>query len=424
MTAYHVLARRLWPRSPRGRRMAAGAAMLAGAALTSVSIFATGPASVPEERTEKAWPVSVLTVQPEPLHPSFTAYGRVESNRTARISTDLAATVTAVNVREGDRVSEGDVLVELAREETALLLAERQAELAGHRAQLRSIRSEQAMLERTVAQAQSMHRIAQDKLARHRQLLERRLISRSLLDEVVAQANNAAIEFEQHQRRLDDLPNRLAAQQALVDRSAALAARAELDLQKTRVLAPFSGPILAVHVAPGDRSGNGVALLELAEAGALEVRVQVPASYVERFQHHLSGDDPIAASLADGRRLQLARLTHRVRAGQSGVDAFFRLDDPGAATLPPIGRVVDLRIRLPEEAGVVALPIASLYENDRIYAVEDNRLQAIRVERVGELHTAEGDFRVLVRAAELADGRPVITTQLPKAVSGLLVEPS
>lgn len=424
MTAYNGAARRLWPRSPRGKRIAAGTAMLAGAALTSVSIFATGPTAEPEEREEKAWPVAVMTAHPETQHPSFTAYGRVESNRTARISTDLAATVSAVHVREGDWVSSGDVLVELAREETALLLDERRAELAGHRAQLRSIRSERATLERTVAQARSMHQIAQNKLARHRQLLERRLISQSLLDEVVAEANGAAISLEQHQRRLDDLPNRLAAQQALVDKGAALVRRAELDLQKTRVTAPFSGPILAVHVAPGDRSGNGVVLAELAEAGALEVRVQVPANYEARFQRHLTGSNPISASLADGRRLQLTRLAHRVRPGQSGLDAFFGVEDPHTGTLPPIGRVVDMRIRLPEETGVVALPIASLYENDRIYAVEDNRLRAIRVERVGELHTADGDFRVLVRAAELAGGRPVITTQLPKAVSGLLVEPS
>jgi hypothetical protein len=181
---------------------------------------------------------------------------------------------------------------------------------------------------------------------------------------------------------------------------------------------------LAVHVAPGDRSGSGDSLVELAQADAFEVRVQIPASYESRFQRHLDGDHGIAATLADGRRLELARLAHRVRAGQSGLDAFFHLDPGASQSLPPIGRVVDMRIRLPEEAGVVALPIASLYENDRVYTVEDHRLRAVHVERVGELHTEDGQYRVLVRASELAQGQPVITTQLPKAVSGLLVEAS
>ncbi len=105
--------------------------------------------------------------------------------------------------------------------------------------------------------------------------------------------------------------------------------------------------------------------------------------------------------------------------------AFFRPATVQPTELPALGRVVDMLIRLPEEAGVVALPVAALYENDRIYAVDDkDRLQAIDVERVGELQTRDGEYRVLVRSPKLAEGRKVITTQLPKAVSGLLVQPS
>jgi HlyD family secretion protein len=108
------------------------------------------------------------------------------------------------------------------------------------------------------------------------------------------------------------------------------------------------------------------------------------------------------------------------------VDAFFH-PAPGtdASALPPLGRVVDLRIELPAEPDVVALPIGSLYDNDRIYAVEDNRLRAIHVERVGELQLPDGDYRVLVRSPELAgraagDHHPAAT----RGVSGLLVEAS
>lgn len=424
MIAFDGLLRRLQPTTLRGKRIAAALLMLGIAALTSVSIFATGPTAEPEQRREKSWPVSVIEAEPRTANPSFTAYGRVESNNVANIATDLVAEVDAVHVREGDWVARGDVLIELSRGEVALQLAEREAELAENQAKLRSIESEQAALERTLEQSRSMQRIAKDKLSRHQDLLDARLISRSLFDEVLAQANQAAIDMENHQQRLADLPNRIAAQRAVVDRSRALADRARLELEKTAVRAPFSGPVLAVNVAPGNRSALGLSLVEMASAEGFEIRVQVPEVYEVRLQHHLDTQQPVRAALADGRNLDLTRLSRRVRPGQSALDAFFRLaaDQPG--TVPPIGRVVDMRIDLPEEAGVVALPIASLYENDRIYAVKDNRLQAINVERVGELHTADGEYRVLVRSPELGAGRPVITTQLPKAVSGLLVEPS
>ncbi len=421
MSAFH-LPELPGTRSPRLRRVALGGAILAAAALTSASLFATGPAPEPEIRAEKAWPVAVTTAEPSTQSPSFTAYGRIEASRIAHLATDLVAEVEAVHVREGDRVNPGELLVELADAEASLAVAERQADLARRAAELRSIESERAALARTLDQARSMNQIAQEKLRRHQALLDRRLISQSVLDEVLAQANRTAIDLEDHERRLADLPNRIAAQRAAVASATALAQRAELDLAKTRIRAPFGGPVLSVDVAPGDRSNLSRTLLTLADADGFEVRVQIPDSYEQRFQDHLNGAAAVTASLGDGRTLTLVRLARQVQPGQSGVDAFFRLDDRVGA--PPLGRIVDLRIRLPEEPGVVALPIASLYENDRVYAVEDNRLQAIRVERVGELHTPDGEYRVLVRAPELGAGRAVITTQLPKAVSGLLVEPS
>lgn len=427
-----ALTRLPWPQSPARRRAAAGAAILTGAALTSVSIFATGPTAEPEPRMEKSWPVSVIEARPAAQRPTFTAYGRVESQRVARIRTDLVAEVAAVHVREGDWVTAGDLLLELHGEETELLILEREADLAQHQALLQSIETERTMLERTLTEARSMDRIAQAKLERHQDLMDARLISQSLLDEVIAQANQAAIALQDHERRLTDLPHRIAAQRAQVSKADALARRAHLEQGKTRVTAPFDGPVLAVHVAPGDRSNLGADLVEMADAAAFEVRLQVPADYEARFQQHLARGDGVQARLmstgaavpGSGERLiTLSRLANRVRPGQSGLDAFFRLDgDPG--TLPPLGRIVDLRVRLPEEAGVVALPISSLYEDDRVYAVDDDRLQAIHVERVGELHTSDGEYRVLVRSPELAEGRRVITTQLPRAVSGLKVEAS
>ncbi|MFU8816011.1 MAG: HlyD family secretion protein [Pseudomonadales bacterium] len=413
----------LWPTSGRGRRAVAAAAMLAGATLVSASIVATGPTPEAPLRTERSWPVSVIEVEPQPHSPTFTAYGRMESHRIAKLRTDLVAEVAAVHVREGDWVAAGEVLVELADAEVALLLAERQAELALHAAQLRSIESEQAMLERTLAQARSMNRIAEDKLQRHRELMAARLISQSLLDEVIAQANRAAIDLESHERALADLPNRIDAKRAAVTKAQALVDRARLELTKTAVRAPFSGPVLAVNVAPGDRSSLGATLVELADAAAFEVRVQVPGAYEPRFQQHLADGHGVRAVLPNGQQLALTRLARRIQPGQSGLDAFFHLAGSGPSA-PALGRVVDMRIQLPAKPDVVALPIAALYQNDRVYAVHDSRLQGIQVERVGEVQTTSGEYRVLVRSPELVSGRPVITTQLPKAASGLLVEAS
>jgi len=67
--------------------------------------------------------------------------------------------------------------------------------------------------------------------------------------------------------------------------------------------------------------------------------------------------------------------------------------------------------------------VQSIYENDRVYQVVDDRLQALTVERVGDHATDAGEYRILVRGEGLRPGARIITTQLPKAISGLRVQP-
>ena len=413
------------PKSPARKRGLIGVMFLLAAALMSASIFATGPVAEPEEVKEKAWPVSVTTVEPRAIQPTIHVFGRVESSNVARIRTDWIAEVDEVLVKEGDWVAKGQLLIKLSAREAALQLDERRADLAQHRATLRSIETEFELQKQTTAHFESMQRVAQNKLERHEGMMEQRLISQALLDEVVSQANETHIQYQAHMRTLADLPNRIAAQQAQVAKAEALAGQAELNLEKTGVHAPFDGPVLSVFVAPGDHSNLGAPLVEMAEAAGFEVRVQIPDVYADRFRTTLAkGGNPITGIGPDGQLMTLTRLAGQIRTGQSGLDAFFELPITTGQPLPALNRVVDVHVTLPSEPDVVPLPVQSIYENDRIYQVVDHRLRALTVDRVGELQGADGSYHVLVRAPELVAGDQVITTQLPKAISGLLVEPA
>ena len=175
-------------------------------------------------------------------------------------------------------------------------------------------------------------------------------------------------------------------------------------------------------VAAGDRSNLGAPLVELADNQGFEVRVQIPDAYADRLRQYLAAGVEISATDEHATRMRLTRISGRVRQGQSGLDAFFELPVTSGVT-PALGRVLETTITLPPEAGVIALPAHAIYESDRIYRVQDSRLDAITVERVGDFEDAQGRYRVLVRSPRLHEGDTVITTQLPKAISGLLVEP-
>ncbi len=408
---------------PMLRRRGITLGILGVSVLASVSIFATGPSATPEVKTDKAWPVSVVEVTPAALAPSFVSFGRVESTQIAHLQSDLSVDIVAVHVREGQWVAKGDVLVELQDDSVGLRMREQQANLAEQRAALAALKINQRNAQAIDEHYRAMYDIALKKRARHEDLLAKRMIAQSLLDEVMQQVSEATIDYRNHQRELANYPNEIAAQMARIEHSDAELAQARIDVEHAIIRAPFAGPVLAVNASAGNHTLIGTTLVEMADADGFEIRAPIPDGYGERVRAALQSGAAITARLGDDdRTVALSRLSSSMRAGQSSLDAFFKLTADGG--LPNIGRVVDLEVTLPAETNVVALPIQSIYENDRIYAVaDDNRLRAITIERVGENRADDGSYRVLVRGAELLPGSRIITTQLPKAIGGLAVQP-
>lgn len=424
-TLMNALGRR-FPRGSRLRRLAVAGAVLGTSVLGSMAIIATGPEVVPESKPEKAWPVSIAQVRPEAVRPTVLAYGRVESGAVAELQTDLVADVVALNVEEGDWVEAGDVLVQLDDARFRLDLAEAQADLTEARATLRSLETERSLLEESAPDHESVFRAAQEDLERHESLFERRLISSRTLDEARTAADRARIAWREFRERIAKIPDRIAVERARVQRAEARLGRARLDLDRTRIVAPFAGPVLSVDAAPGERTNLSRTLVSVADASRYEVRLALPEAQAERLR---GTADPSAVRgvTADGTRLSLERLGRRVRQGRSGTDAFFRFDAMDGRALPPLGELLDVTVVLPEERDVIALPVQSLFDGDRIYRVADvegePRLQAVDVTRVGERREAGGAYQVLVRAPGLDAGARVITTPLPSAIPGLLVAP-
>jgi hypothetical protein len=117
---------------------------------------------------------------------------------------------------------------------------------------------------------------------------------------------------------------------------------------------------------------------------------------------------------------QLDRLGGETGQNSGGLDALFQVTE-GVRWLIP-GRVLTVHMDLPPEDNVVALPFEAWYGLDRIYRLEDGRMAALTVERVGEQRDAAGQARVLARSPDLQAGDRIITTQLPNAITGLKVE--
>ena len=327
--------RRVWRSSLRSsavRRAGIGGATLLIAGTLGALIMATGPDGSAQPQTEKAWPVTVMHANPSELHPMFATYGRIEARTQAKLRTDIQAEVEQVFVQEGDWAEKGELLIQLHAEEAELRLREANAEADKEAANLRSIRVEYEMLKNTKDNVEEMHRLSQQTLARQRELAEHRMIPQALLDSALQQAGRDTIEYQSHKRVLANFPGKIASSEATLIVAQTRAKRASLDLEKTQLRAPFSGPVLEVAVGPGDRTSENVALVTMADASTFEVRASVPDQYADRVRRALQSKKPITAEITSASStatLTLARIAHNVRPGQGGLDAWFHFDRPG-----------------------------------------------------------------------------------------------
>ncbi|MDG1203884.1 MAG: efflux RND transporter periplasmic adaptor subunit [Pseudomonadales bacterium] len=400
----------------------AGFVILIGAVFVAFVVMATAPSSEPSIVQEKAWPVSTKRLDYRSLSPLLVAYGKVESKQVAHLTTSIEAPVEEVFTHEGEWVSKDDVLIQLDNSELKLSLIVAQADYDRQAAIYASTSNDFALAQELTEHYVSLKKVADAKLQRHMDLYNSNMVSNSIVDEVQQQASEQAILVAEHHSKIRNFPNNLKIQDAMLAEKKAILDRAKLDLAQTSIRAPFDGRVIRTMVSAGDRVLPGLQMISVAEHDGIEVRAAISSKVGKQLRQKIRQGVVITALAVVDEvevQLRLARLYGDVKSGQSGVDAFFT---PTFGENLDIGRVVSLSITLPSEDAVAALPVQAIYGSNRVYRVTDNRLESVQVAQVGDYVDAAGQFRVLVRSETLNQDDVVVTTQLSRATSGLLVE--
>lgn len=175
------------------------------------------------------------------VHPLKSASAIVVSLQRTTVSAEIAAVISSVNVKEGQKVQRGDLLLQL--DCTDYLLAQRQAntDLDGEYAR---------------------KRLADAELSRAQQLLSRNLNSQQEAD-----IRRAEVEV----------------QQAVVEQSKVRLEQASLDVGRCGIVAPFNGVVEKRLASPGQLASVGTPLLEIVGDQELEVSANVSPYDVLQF---------------------------------------------------------------------------------------------------------------------------------------------
>jgi len=178
--------------------------------------------------------------------------GTVHSRETAIVSAQVMGRVQQVLVHEGDNVRAGQTLVVL--DDTAMRASMEQAQAGVKAAQNAQIA------------AQTNAALAASTLARYKQLESEKSVSPQEMDEVSRRAEAAAANLE--------------AVRAQTDAARAQENGARTMLSYTRLVAPFAGVVTARMVDPGSMAAPGVPLVQVDQAGALQLQTAVDESAI------------------------------------------------------------------------------------------------------------------------------------------------
>lgn len=181
--------------------------------------------------------VGVTAARSMPVAPTVSLSGSVRSRTSTVVASEIAGLVTKLAVREGESVRRGAAIVHLRTDNL-------QHQLDAARAQQR--------------EATARLELAGFSRGRAKELFDSGVISRQELDNAVSESD---------------------AWQGRVDQATAEVARLEDDLARSVVHAPFSGIVVAEHCQIGAWLAVGAPVVEMIDAGDLEVVVDVPERY-------------------------------------------------------------------------------------------------------------------------------------------------
>ena len=333
------------------------------------------------------WPapsVPVQALQPRELVHSVVATATVQTQHRANAGVQIAGKVMAVEVMEGDRIRQGQVLLRLDDSEmrSALAVAELGAQQAEFK--LRQWREVQAPTARASDQQARANLLqAQAQLERQRELFKQGFIGQAALDEATrafqVAASLARTASAQRQANEDPGLEQQLAQSALVlARANADAARARLSY--TTLRAPFDGVVVSRSVEPGDTVQPGKTLLLLAPLGVTELVAQID----ERNLSLLRVGQPAVAS-ADAFAKQrfaavVSAIAPSVDAQRGSVQVKLRVTSPPDYLRQDM--TVSVEIEVGRQDAALAVPLEAVHDSESAHPWVWRLTAASRLERV------------------------------------------
>jgi RND family efflux transporter MFP subunit len=325
-------------------------------------------------------PLEVAEVRPTTLVERLQATGEIRPARQVELCAKIAGRIIHSDIREGQAVKAGQVLVRFETGELQAALKQKEADREGAMAHM-------------VLAMQSLNRIEQ-------------LVSKSISS----------------QEQLDKAKSEVAASKARLDSLIAQVDVARTAVQDTEILSPFDGVVSKLSVDQGMQIAANAELLTLVDVSDMEARVLVSTQDVSRVVVGQSAElqvDSFQSQLIKG---EISRISPVTDDGSRSLAVHIRL--PAGGHQFKGGMFVHGSILVRQTEDALAVPMASLQQvekNAYVLKLLDGFLvrQPVTIlsrwddgETAEVLGLAPGDIIVRTPLAELQPGVAIVVAQV------------
>ncbi len=401
-----------------------------------------------EKQTLEA--IHTLRVIPAPvvdLVPRAYGYGQAEPVQVWEAVAQVKGRVivTHPDLDPGQLIKKGTLLIHIDPVEYELAVARLEALIDQARANLSELDTEDANLRHLIEIEQRSLALAEKMLARRQQAAVGRAVSREDVDREEKNFLASKKTLQQLKNSLSLIPSRRNALNAALDLHQADLAQAQIDLENTRIHAPFDCRLADVTIEPDQFVGTGQGLFKAhgIEASRIHARFRM-----ESMRNLLGGQtrkqfgpdmDPdtfqkvfstISATvfLADADwpvqwEARIERLRESVDPGTREILVTAVVDRPYETAVPgkrpPLMPGLFCRVDLtaPARPGQVVLPRSAVHDQTVFLVDSDNRLEKRPVETGFALQD------MVVIAKGLSGGETVVLSDPAFAITGMKVRP-
>ncbi len=346
-------------------------------------------------------PVKTAEVTQSPFF--YEAVGTVSARTASTVSSQLAGTVMAVHVREGDGVREGDLLVTLDERQV-------EAQLDRAEAALREARRAETSALSALAASEAAAQLAEATFKRYRQLLEQNSVSQQEFEEIESRHLQAQAGAAQTRAMLDAARSRVQQAEAGV-REAGIAKKDAL------VRAPYAGRIVRRMIEVGDLAAPGTPFFIIEQEGQYCADLVLPERHIQEIR--IGQEAKVVISALDNLEVtgQVGRIIPSADAGSRSFEIKVSLPQG----LDGLKSGMFARVFVPfGGTGLLLVPQSALVHEGQLtglYVVDDRQIARFRLVRLGQ---SIGGQHVVISG--LAPGQRYVSDVPPQLKGGMRVE--